>query len=234
MAAKTFIGIPTLVRIVARIFVLFHLLHINNRLSYHTLLGYFPLTSPSSSDDPSDTVRVSAGSRLWNHLVIENGLCKQLCFKKFPKLASAANVIEANNEIEPIKVNLGSSMEWECLRRKHRVYSSAFFCEKPFRKTLNQGPLMMVDEIFDTILPPRLGYIAEQQLKVPKERAKTTEGMNEELLKQVAELNVCQDQMEASLYERLRADIRHHYEDQGWSTSNSLPSFIHDNNINCE
>ncbi|KAF3455889.1 hypothetical protein FNV43_RR00531 [Rhamnella rubrinervis] len=91
---------------------------------------------------------------------------------------------------------------------------------------------MMVDEIFDTILPPRSGYTTEQRLKVAEERAKTTEGMNEELLKQVAKLKVYQDQMETSLYERLRADIRHHYEDQGWSTSNSLPSFIHDNNIN--
>ena len=41
----------------------------------------------------------------------------------FPELSSAANVIEANNEIEPVKVNLSSSMEWECLRRKHKVYS---------------------------------------------------------------------------------------------------------------
>ncbi|KAF3442904.1 hypothetical protein FNV43_RR16822 [Rhamnella rubrinervis] len=49
MAAKTFIGIPTLVRSVARTFVLSHPLHINNRLSYHATLGYFPLTSPSSS-----------------------------------------------------------------------------------------------------------------------------------------------------------------------------------------
>ncbi|KAF3455733.1 hypothetical protein FNV43_RR00375 [Rhamnella rubrinervis] len=66
---------------------------------------------------------------------------------------------------------------------------------------------MMVDEIFDTILPPRLGYIVEQRLKVPEERAKTTEGMNEELLKQVVELKVCQDQMEASLYERLAVTL---------------------------
>ena len=41
----------------------------------------------------------------------------------FPELSSAANAIEANNEIEPVKVNLSSSMEWECLRRKHKVYS---------------------------------------------------------------------------------------------------------------
>ncbi|KAF3456049.1 hypothetical protein FNV43_RR00692 [Rhamnella rubrinervis] len=209
MAAKTFIGIPTLVRIVARIFVLFHLLHINNKLSYHTLLGYFLLTSPSSSDDPSDTVRVSR----------VRGFGITWCEKPFRKTLNQL-VFKTKEEALQNRPEEVKPEAWPIL------------CEH-FSSPEYIGPLMMVDEIFDTILPPRLGYIAEQRLKVPEERAKTIEGMNEELLKQVAELKVCQDQMEASLYERLWADIRHHYEDQGWSTSNSLPSFIH-NNINRE
>lgn len=41
----------------------------------------------------------------------------------FPEISSVARVIEANNKIEPVKVNLSSNMEWECLRRKHKIYS---------------------------------------------------------------------------------------------------------------
>ncbi|KAH7537979.1 hypothetical protein FEM48_Zijuj03G0150600 [Ziziphus jujuba var. spinosa] len=72
-------------------------------------------------DDPSDLVRVSAVSRLWHRFVIENGLCGQLCLKMLPEVSNAANVI--NNKIEPLKVNVNSTVEWECLRKRHRVYS---------------------------------------------------------------------------------------------------------------
>ncbi|KAH7512561.1 hypothetical protein FEM48_Zijuj12G0103500 [Ziziphus jujuba var. spinosa] len=48
MAAKT-IGIPSLVRSVARAFVVSHPLHITSNLSYHSRLGYLPLTAPTSS-----------------------------------------------------------------------------------------------------------------------------------------------------------------------------------------
>ncbi|KAF3434759.1 hypothetical protein FNV43_RR21844 [Rhamnella rubrinervis] len=54
--------------------------------------------------------------------------------------------------------------------------------------------------------------------------------LNTPRLKEVAELKARQDGMEASLHERLRADIKRHYEEQGWSTSSSLPSFMHDKN----
>ncbi|KAF3433026.1 hypothetical protein FNV43_RR24128 [Rhamnella rubrinervis] len=74
-------------------------------------------------DDPSDIVRVSAVSRLWHQFAIENGLSRQLCLRMFPEISSAAHVIEANNKIEPVKLNRSSNMEWECLRRKHKVYS---------------------------------------------------------------------------------------------------------------
>ncbi|KAF3449119.1 hypothetical protein FNV43_RR09844 [Rhamnella rubrinervis] len=57
--------------------------------------------------------------------------------------------------------------------------------------------------------------IVEEQLKVAKERAKAVEKMNEELVKQIAELKACQDGMEASIYEKLQADMRQHFEGQG-------------------
>ena len=41
----------------------------------------------------------------------------------FPEISSAAHVIEANNKIEPVEVNSSSNIEWECLRRKHKIYS---------------------------------------------------------------------------------------------------------------
>lgn len=43
--------------------------------------------------------------------------------KIFPEISGAAHVIEADNKIEPVKLNLRSNMEWECLRREHKIYS---------------------------------------------------------------------------------------------------------------
>lgn len=74
-------------------------------------------------DDPSDLVRVSSVSRPWLRFVVENGICTQLCFKKFPEMSIAARGIEANNLLEPLKHGVGNSTEWEFLERKHRIYS---------------------------------------------------------------------------------------------------------------
>ncbi|KAF3448100.1 hypothetical protein FNV43_RR08810 [Rhamnella rubrinervis] len=120
----------------------------------------------------------------------------------------------------------------------------------PFSKSLTTGPPMTIDEIFDVVLPPRSCYargrdpgpkppskaqrIVEEQLKVAKERVKAVEKMNEELVKQIAELKACQDGMEASIYEKLQADMRQHFEGQGWSISSSLPSFMNDIESNRE
>ncbi|KAF3455217.1 hypothetical protein FNV43_RR05665 [Rhamnella rubrinervis] len=111
-----------------------------------------------------------------------------------------------------------------------------------------EGPPMTVVEIFDIVLHPKSGYVrghdpspkshskahqlAEEQLKEPKERAKATEHMNEDLHKQMEELKAHQDGMEASIFEKLRAEMRQHYEEAGWTTSNSLPSFMNDNVYN--
>ncbi|XP_061374531.1 F-box protein At4g00755-like isoform X2 [Gastrolobium bilobum] len=74
-------------------------------------------------DDPCDLVRVSTVSSSWHRFVIENGLCKQLCLKKFPEFTGVAHVIEVDNMIEPVSNVLGSSMNWECLERNHNVYA---------------------------------------------------------------------------------------------------------------
>ncbi|XP_024028680.1 F-box protein At4g00755 isoform X1 [Morus notabilis] len=75
-------------------------------------------------DDPADLVRVSSVSRLWHRFVVENGICRQLCFKKFPEISTAARSIEENNMIEPLKFSLrNNSIEWEFLKRKRRIYS---------------------------------------------------------------------------------------------------------------
>ncbi|PON50845.1 hypothetical protein PanWU01x14_220820 [Parasponia andersonii] len=90
-------------------------------------------------DDPSDVVRVSSVSRLWrqfdldevcvvrfrsfmililfvNDPVIEQGICRQICLKKFPEISGAAHDIEVNNLIEPVNVGLRKSTEFELLK----------------------------------------------------------------------------------------------------------------------
>lgn len=41
--------------------------------------------------------------------------------KRLPEISNAAHVI--NNKIEPLKVDVSSTTEWECLMKKHIVYS---------------------------------------------------------------------------------------------------------------
>lgn len=74
-------------------------------------------------DDPSDIVRVSSVSRLWRQFVIEHGICRQLCFKKFPEISGTAHDFEVNNLMEPVNVGLRKSTEFELLKRNHRIYS---------------------------------------------------------------------------------------------------------------
>ncbi|KAL7214350.1 hypothetical protein ACSBR1_026710 [Camellia fascicularis] len=73
--------------------------------------------------DPPDLVRVCSVSSSWRRFVIENSLSKQLCLRLFPEISSLAHVIEVENMIEPIEVKPDNSMEWECLKRDHRVYA---------------------------------------------------------------------------------------------------------------
>ncbi|XP_028053943.1 F-box protein At4g00755-like [Camellia sinensis] len=73
--------------------------------------------------DPSDLIRVCSVSSSWRRFVIENSLSKQLCLRLFPEISSFAHVIEVENTIEPIVVKPDKPMEWEYLKRDHRVYA---------------------------------------------------------------------------------------------------------------
>ncbi|KAF3455592.1 hypothetical protein FNV43_RR00226 [Rhamnella rubrinervis] len=55
--------------------------------------------------------------------------------------------------------------------------------------------------------------VAEERLKEVEARAKATEKMNEELHKQMEELKARQDGMEASIFDKLRAEMRQHNEE---------------------
>ncbi|KAF3457069.1 hypothetical protein FNV43_RR01726 [Rhamnella rubrinervis] len=57
--------------------------------------------------------------------------------------------------------------------------------------------------------------------------------MNEELHKEMEELKARQDGMEVSIFEKLQTKMRQHYEEAGWTTSNSLSSFMNDSVYNC-
>ena len=117
-------------------------------------------------------------------------------------------------------------------------------------KAETEGPAMTVDEICDIVLPNKSGYVrgrgagpkrhlkaytlAEERQKAAEERATKAEKLNEELLKQISELKACQDDMEASICDKMRAEIRQHYEAQGWTCGNSGPSFMNENVFNGE
>ena len=82
-----------------------------------------------------------------------------------------------------------------------------------------EGPAMIVEEIFDAVLPPKSGYargrgpgpkppsnaqrLAEEQRKIAGERANTAEKLNAELVTQITELKARQDEMEASIMEKM-------------------------------
>lgn len=74
-------------------------------------------------EDPSDLIRVSAVSSSWRQFVIGNGLCKNLCLKRYPEISSVANIIEVENAVVPVVSQPDKSMEWLCLERDHRVYA---------------------------------------------------------------------------------------------------------------
>ncbi|KAJ9556432.1 hypothetical protein OSB04_011046 [Centaurea solstitialis] len=74
-------------------------------------------------DDPADLIRASAVSPYWQKFVISYGLCKQLCKKTFPQLATIAHVIEpSHNPNNPSD----DTSELATRQREHRAYASLF------------------------------------------------------------------------------------------------------------
>lgn len=78
----------------------------------------------TSLDDRCDLVRVSAVSKSWYRFVIENGLCKQLCFKMCPEISDVVHSIEVDDMIEPVSNMLEGYRDWESLKRSHKAMLS--------------------------------------------------------------------------------------------------------------
>jgi len=68
------------------------------------------------------------------YAVIEHGLCKQLCLAMFPEISGVAHMIELDNIIEPLGNTLGSYINWEYLKRNHKVYAFLSSGLPPVRK----------------------------------------------------------------------------------------------------
>ncbi|KAE8721301.1 F-box protein [Hibiscus syriacus] len=78
----------------------------------------------TSLEDPSDLVRFGAVSRSWQHFVIKNGLCKQLCLRMFPQLSRVDHVNELSGPARGhAEAGCSNFNEWEALKREHRVYA---------------------------------------------------------------------------------------------------------------
>ncbi|KAK4397319.1 F-box protein [Sesamum angolense] len=76
-------------------------------------------------DDPADIVSASAVSRSWHHLVMANGLLKQLSLMMFPQLSNNICIIVPNSwRMNNVKIEQSSAIEMEGLEREHHVYAS--------------------------------------------------------------------------------------------------------------
>ncbi|TKY45121.1 F-box protein [Spatholobus suberectus] len=108
---------------------------VKNNMDFIQLLGPdMSIKILTHLDDPCDLIRVSAVSSSWHRFVIEHGLCKQLCLKMFPEISGVAHIIELDNIIEPISNTLGRYVNWECLKRNHKVYAFLASGLTPMRK----------------------------------------------------------------------------------------------------
>ncbi|XP_045815766.1 F-box protein At4g00755-like isoform X3 [Trifolium pratense] len=88
----------------------------------------------SCLDDPGDLVRVSAVCSSWEHFVIENGLCKQLCLKMIPEVSGVVPSIEYYM-IEPDSDKRKHYYtKWDCLKRNHKLYAHLAFGFTPMKK----------------------------------------------------------------------------------------------------
>lgn len=81
-------------------------------------------------------VRIYRINRFWTSqysAVVENGLCKQLCFRLFPQLSRVSHVVELNQHKTEDHVEVGSSSNWmerESMIKDHRVYAFLVQCCK--------------------------------------------------------------------------------------------------------
>ena len=90
------------------------------------------------------------------------------------------------------------------------------------------GTPMTIDEIFDTVIPPKSGYVqgcgsgpkpmtkahklAEQRRQEAETRAEVAKQRNVELTAQIEELKPRQDAFEQSMLDKIRADVQSHFQ----------------------
>nr|XP_043628313.1 F-box protein At4g00755-like [Erigeron canadensis] len=67
--------------------------------------------------EPADLIRASAVSKYWRNFVISYGLCKQLCVRKYPQLATIAHVAELASDDGPSD---------NILNTEHKAYGSLY------------------------------------------------------------------------------------------------------------
>ena len=93
------------------------------------------------------------------------------------------------------------------------------------------GTPMTIDEIFDTVIPPKSGYVqgcgsgpkpmtkahklVEQRRQEAETRAQAAEQRNAELTAQIAKLKARQDAIEQSMLDKIRADVQSHFQRAG-------------------
>ncbi|KAE8733348.1 putative ATP binding protein [Hibiscus syriacus] len=89
----------------------------------------------TSLQDPSDLVRFGAVSRSWQHFVIKNGLCKQLCLRMFPQLSRVDHVNELSSASKG-HAEAGYSNFMECISEAIIASSTDNYPEESIDNTL--------------------------------------------------------------------------------------------------
>ena len=93
------------------------------------------------------------------------------------------------------------------------------------------GIPMTIDEIFDSVIRPKSGYVqgsgsgpkprskahilSEQQRQETESRLQAAEQRNAELTAQLAELKARQDAFEQTMVDKIRADVQSHFQRAG-------------------
>ena len=103
------------------------------------------------------------------------------------------------------------------------------------------GIPMTIDEIFDSVIRPKSGYVqgsgsglkprskahilSEQRRQEAESRLEAAEKRNAELTAQIAELKARQDAFEQTMVEKIRADVQSHFQRAGLNMD--TPDWLH-------
>ena len=103
------------------------------------------------------------------------------------------------------------------------------------------GIPMTIDEIFDSVIRPKSGYVqgsgsgpkprskahilSEQRRQKAESRLEAAEKRNTELTAQIAELKARQDAFEQTMVDKIRADVQSHFQRAGLNMD--TPDWLH-------